>query len=90
MKNLANFASGYLGYPHPGRQGEAARCKSCSVTYKELFQHFYTGMEWQMGKVEFQNKALTHKMVVGLGNLLGKIWESTAEKVVRESAEELM
>jgi hypothetical protein len=90
LKNLTNSASGYLGDPQPGRQGGTAHFQSCSVTDKERFQRFCAGTKGRMSKVKFQNEALTPKMVVELGNLLDKIWESTADKAVRESVKELV
>ena len=90
QRNIANSASGYLGDPHSGKQGEAVRFQSCSVTDREWFQRFCTGMKWRMGEVRFQNEALTPAMVLGLGTLLDGIWETSDDEAVRESVEELM
>ena len=63
---------------------------SASLTDKEWFRHFCTGMKWRMGEVKFQNEALTPDMVVKLSELLHEVWELSTDTDKRESVEELM
>jgi hypothetical protein len=90
LRNMANSAAGGLGGPEASRGGEASRFESCSLTDKEWFHRFCTGMKWRMGEIKFQNEALTPSMVVGLGQLLDRVWLLSRDEEEKQSVEELM